>query len=641
MKKLLYVCLLFTQSNYTAETLFTNLAASNEIAGFYYVSDLIHYAHQFTAGSGAAVTTFKIKTDIQPLQFFPDAASTKIILYADSNNTLSTTLGELTYASFDSITSVATYTGSVTLPSAGTYWFEMETTSTSNHFYVGNNSTAITGSAAGWDIKKTKYGVKNLNNANTWSFFDGTNLPYPQFELLGTADAGPQTVTTLVAAVNLASSIYLYNNGTTLDLSGEKLTATGQAVLVALTGLDGSLDGITKTNITTLKLAGNSFTTIPANIFTTFPNLTTLELQGNNSLTTLNTNSFNGLSLTTLDLSGCPNLTTLPANVFNGLSVSETLNLSGNASFTTLTSGCFAGLTLTGDLLLNQNYLLATIPVNIFNGLTIGGDLNLNSNAIVTIAANTFNGLTVQGTILLGQNSSLTSIHPDAFDGATVGGTLQLNGNTLLTNIPEKIMIRFFRTTTVSGDVRLDSAGLTSLPSGVFSSIVVSDDLRLDSNPDLTTLPTHAFEKAQIGGDLRINQTGITEVPNLIFNNTQIGGNLLLSNNTDLRKIAPQALQGLRVVNIDLGSTPALTRIPFCVFDTVELTGTVMFEDSGLLDVMPNSATRTQLINGVTQPEIQQILRKNPQLTEPITMAEYAQVVKAKKKSLGLRSAQR
>ncbi|MFS8507503.1 MAG: hypothetical protein LVQ75_05485 [Candidatus Babeliales bacterium] len=42
---------------------------------------------------------------------------------------------------------------------------------------------------------------------------------------------------------------------------------------------------------------------------------------------------------------------------------------------------------------------------------------------------------------------------------------------------------------------------------------------------------------------------------------------------------------------------------------------------------------RTKLINGVTQPEIQQILRKNPQLTEPITMAEYAEVVKAKKKS--------
>jgi hypothetical protein len=247
----------------------------------------------------------------------------------------------------------------------------------------------------------------------------------------------------------------------------------------------------------------------------------------------------------------------------------------------------------------------------------------------------------VQGTILLGQNSSLTSIHPDAFDGATVGGTLQLNGNSSLTNTPEKIIQRFFRTTTVSGDVRLDSAGLTSLPSGAFSSIVVSGDLRLDSNPDLTTLPTHAFEKAQIGGDLRINQTGITEVPNLIFNNTQIGGTLLLSNNPDLIKIAPQAFQGLTVQSIDLWNTPALTRIPFCAFDIGVVTGMIQLNDSGLVNGMPASSTKTKLINGVSQTEIQQILRVNTNITQPVSMAEYAQVVKAKKKSLGLHSAPR
>ncbi|MFS8507499.1 MAG: leucine-rich repeat domain-containing protein [Candidatus Babeliales bacterium] len=168
----------------------------------------------------------------------------------------------------------------------------------------------------------------------------------------------------------MASSVYFYNNGTTLDLSADKLIDTGQPVLVALTGLDGSLDGINKTTITTLKLGGNSFTTIPANIFTTFPNLTTFGIQSNNSLTTLYANSFSGLNLTNLDLYGCVNLTTLPANVFNNLSVSGTLNLSGNTALTTLTAGCFAGLTLTGDLRLDQNILPGTIPVNIFDGLS-------------------------------------------------------------------------------------------------------------------------------------------------------------------------------------------------------------------------------------------------------------------------------
>jgi hypothetical protein len=108
-----------------------------------------------------------------------------------------------------------------------------------------------------------------------------------------------------------------------------------------------------------------------------------------------------------------------------------------------------------------------------------------------------------------------------------------------------------------------------------------------------------------------------------------------------LETIEPRAFQGLTVANIDLENTPALTRLPFCAFDTAKITGIVALNDSGLVNNMPAGQTRTKLIDGVTQTEIQQILRKNPQLTEPITMAEYAEVVKAKKKSLGLRSAPR
>ncbi|MFS8507498.1 MAG: hypothetical protein LVQ75_05460 [Candidatus Babeliales bacterium] len=83
------------------------------------------------------------------------------------------------------------------------------------------------------------------------------------------------------------------------------------------------------------------------------------------------------------------------------------------------------------------------------------------------------------------------------------------------------------------------------MPPGAFYSITVSDDLRLDSNPSLTTLPSKAFEKAVIGGSLRINGTGITAVPNLILEGAQIGDSLLLSNNPDWKLLNRAHFRGL------------------------------------------------------------------------------------------------
>lgn len=733
---LLLLTVLFLFQQLWCETLFTNMNEATGQTTSWIVRSNVRYAHQFTAGGAATITT--AKSQVSGAQKYP--SSTAIRIHSDSSGTVGSLLGTLSYVSIDG-SNVITYSGEVEIPSAGTYWFEIyPTAAIANHYYTTTASTSATGSTEGWAVNKDK--IASGSNSISWSYFTGTPYQYPKFSLEGTSNEVPdtQTITTLAAAVDLSVSPWLTESGTILDLSGSTISDAGQNALEELTGLDGNLDSIDKTNITTLKLGGNtSLTTIPANIFATFTNLETLELHGNTGLTTITADAFNDLSVTNLRLDGNTNLTTLPENGFNGLTVAGTLQLNSNTGLTTIASGAFTGLTMTGNLRLDGNTGLTTIPANTFNGLTVGGDLQLNNNtslatlpenafngievtgttrldgntaletiatsafngatfgtlclddnsaltslptngfktttintdlevqntgltslsenafngatvsgnvkvnnntSLTTIGENTFSGLTVSGNLEVTGNTALTTLNENAFTGVTLTGNLSLTGNSALESIPTVILDTFFKGVSITGDIRLDATGLTSLEESAFKETVVSNDLRIDNNAALTTIPVTAFQKTNVTNNLRMDSTGITKLSNETFKDTIIGNELSLTSNAALTEIEPKAFYNIQVTgNIDLENTTALTRIPWCAFDATTINGFIKLANSGLANAMNAGNDKTILTNGATKEQLKLILRKNPSLAAPVKLKEYAEIVKLQNKSLGIANA--
>jgi hypothetical protein len=204
IKKLIVLLIICNQLQ--GVTLFTTLGETTANATYWIVRGNVRYAHQFTAGGAATITS--VNHMLSSSQKYP--SQTKIVIYADSTNTIGTKLGEFTYSTIDG-SNIATYTGSVSIPSAGTYWFEVQPTAAiANHYYAGTSSANATGSTSGWVIKRTK--IASGGDSVSWSYFDGAAYPYPQFALLGSTGGGPQSVTTLVAAVDLTSATYLKNS---------------------------------------------------------------------------------------------------------------------------------------------------------------------------------------------------------------------------------------------------------------------------------------------------------------------------------------------------------------------------------------------------------------------------------------------
>lgn len=662
LRVFIFFSLFFFYQKLWCETLFTNMNETTGQTTSWIVRSNVRYAHQFTAGSAATITT--AKSQVSGAQKYP--SFTAIRIHSDSSDTVDSLLGTLSYVSIDA-NDVITYTGEVDIPSEGTYWFEIyPTANIANHYYTTTASTSATGSAEGWAIKKDK--VANGSNSISWSYFTGTPYQYPKFSLEGINNAVPdvQTVTTLAAAVDLSSPPWIDANGVTLDLSGSTISDEGQNALEELTGLDDDLDGIDKTKITTLKLGGNtSLTEIPANIFSTFTNLETLELHGNTGITTINANAFNELSITDLRLDGNTSLTTLPANGLNGLTVSGTLYLNDNTALATVNSSAFTGLTMTGNLRLDGNTSLTSVPSDAFDSLSVGGNLRFNNTGITSITADAFSGLTVSGNLQVNSNSSLTTIAASAFNGATItgdlqihsntsltdlsstaftgatiGGTVSLSGNTNLASVNDNIINTFFSQESINGDIRMDNLAVTSLKEDAFKSATVSNDLRIDSNSSLTELPSSALQSANVGNNLRIDNTSITKLSNETFKDTIVGNELCLASNAALTEIEPKAFYNIQVTgNIDLENTTALTRIPWCAFDATTVNGVIKLANSGLVNAMAAGSDKTTLTNGATKEQIKAILRKYKSLAAPVKLEEYAEIVKLQNKSLGVSSA--
>ena len=138
----------------SAGVLFTTISSSGTSYGF--ITQIIAY-EPITIPSAATITSLEMKIAVTP------ASGMRVDIYSDSAGTPSATLlGSLTYNSYSAPTGY--YTGSVSLPSAGTYWFKFTTSSGFQNYYT--MTPVLTGSVSGWSIGRMR---ESTNSGSTFA----------------------------------------------------------------------------------------------------------------------------------------------------------------------------------------------------------------------------------------------------------------------------------------------------------------------------------------------------------------------------------------------------------------------------------------------------------------------------------------
>jgi large repetitive protein len=229
----------------SSEVLFNTLNESCTNESYWIVRSNVRYAHQFTAGSGGVITKVEWRMGAG-LQQYP--SQIKIVIFSDNNGSVGTALGEFAFSSASS--NISVYTGSAILQNGGTYWIEQRPTAAiANHYYCGTTSTGASGSADGWTQSRTR--VANGSNSATWSYFNGTNYPYPMFRLTSenadaarnaiseyqySLDGGTSWRSVARASLGAGPSLVIPNltNGTTYEVRLRAVNAAGPGAILTL-----------------------------------------------------------------------------------------------------------------------------------------------------------------------------------------------------------------------------------------------------------------------------------------------------------------------------------------------------------------------------------------------------------------------
>ncbi len=281
------------------------------------------------------------------------------------------------------------------------------------------------------------------------------------------------------------------------------------------------------TNLVTLNLAANTFTTFPADVFSGLTSLTDLVLNSG-ALSSIDARAFSGLTtLTALKLE-LNDLIALPGTVFSGLTALKTIDLQEN-DLTMLPANVFSGLSALVGLTLNGNDL-GSLPPGLFSGLSALSTLQLYDNDLTALPAGLFSGLSALTKLQL-HNNDLSSLPDGLLSGLTALSTLKLgdnpnSGDTLaLTVTVEKFGTDRARAKVLAGAPAALSFNVTvvngSLPTGVTKLAVAAGSVdgtaekvtrtsgtmaAVTVDIDLTTQPTlptnhsgYEFEKAASG----------------------------------------------------------------------------------------------------------------------------------------------
>jgi hypothetical protein len=181
-------------------------------------------ASRFTIPAAATIT----KGTLRYNQVSPNGSSSytsqSLVFWSNSGSLPSTKLGTLNPNSYSNLQ--ATFTGSVSLPSAGTYWLQIQNTNGSQFCY--QNTVNNTGSSSGWT---TQIGIAygSSGSGTTPTAFTAFGSPQNAYQFsYSLYVAGPETVTidlfnrsvatkgvvdTITATTSNPGKVTFYSNG--------------------------------------------------------------------------------------------------------------------------------------------------------------------------------------------------------------------------------------------------------------------------------------------------------------------------------------------------------------------------------------------------------------------------------------------
>ena len=329
------------------------------------------------------------------------------------------------------------------------------------------------------------------------------------------------------------------------------------------------------TQLETLILRKNFFTSLPSGIFDGLTSLKTLNLT-NNRITMLQSNIFDGLTSLEVLYVRANRYTTLPSNIFDGLTTLKSLYI-GEDSFTTLQSGIFDELTALETLEVYNCQLrnlpdgifdklsslerldisgnrIANLPSDIFDELSTLETLELHNNRISTLPSGIFEELSALEKLDLAANR-FTSFEADNFAGLPLLSVLNLSDNREVTSLPENLF---------ENNPALESIGLTllkisTLPSDIFDGLTSLESINMAYSPlrTLTSLPSDIFDGLSSLRTINLYENGLLSLPDGIFEGLQQLSNLHLGKQTSGDTFLGSFLMNISLISDEAGTFKA------------------------------------------------------------------------------------
>jgi hypothetical protein len=159
-------------------------------------------ASRFTAARAVTITKLTLSYTVNSGSYSPTSASgQKIAIWSNSGSLPGSIIGRLAYSSYSGYQVI--FTGSVTLPSAGTYW--MQILSDFSAYYCTLNAQDNTGSESGWSTQAgIAYGTSG--SGDTTTAFTAFGSPQNAYSFgYSLYIAGPGTVNLALANPNSIS----------------------------------------------------------------------------------------------------------------------------------------------------------------------------------------------------------------------------------------------------------------------------------------------------------------------------------------------------------------------------------------------------------------------------------------------------
>jgi hypothetical protein len=183
------------------------LVTTNNGTGYGYGLTTTRFSDIPVTVPSAATIQSIVVTVVSPGTYPTSGAN--LAVYSGTSSAPSTLLATLTYGGLSGLE--ITFTGTVSLPSAGTYWLRFGATT----YYQPSYTTSIvtTGSVAGWSVGKMRESTDSGSNFTTRT----DNLTF-KFTINGTG-GGSAPVASSISIIGNSSGIYRQNLAITATLS--------------------------------------------------------------------------------------------------------------------------------------------------------------------------------------------------------------------------------------------------------------------------------------------------------------------------------------------------------------------------------------------------------------------------------------